>query len=80
MSEGVSRLSNITTNQKERDARMRIREFDGDRGIDIDVAGNFIVVEAAGHTYAFDRALMLHQIKRAFGIAVILETDLAATG
>lgn len=53
---------------------MYVREYDGgDRGIDISVAGNFVVVEAAGNAYAFDKAMMLHQIKRAFGIAIILE-------
>lgn len=59
---------------------MHVREYDGGRGIDIEVAGDFVVIEAAGHTYAFDKGVMLHQIKRAFGIVVILETDLTATG
>lgn len=54
-----------------------IREYDGNRGIDIDVAGNFVVVEAeaGGGAWAFDRGLFLHQVKVALGISVILEHD-----
>lgn len=60
---------------------MHIREYDGGgRGIDIEVAGGFVIVEAAGHTYAFDRALMLHQIKRAFGIAFVVDEVVVSTG
>lgn len=50
-----------------------IREYDGGRGVDIDVTPDFVFIEAGGHCYAFDKAMFLHQVKRAFGIAFIVE-------
>ncbi|WP_406245900.1 hypothetical protein ACI7YT_12730 [Microbacterium sp. M] len=52
---------------------VHIREFDGARGVDVEVAGDFVVIEVASHAYAFDRSLFLHGIKKALGIAFVVE-------
>lgn len=59
---------------------MHVREYDGGRGIDVEVAGGFVIIEAAGNTYAFDKALFLHQVKRSFGIAFVVDEVLVAAG
>lgn len=54
---------------------VQVREFDGGRSVEVTRAGDFIVLEAAGHAFAFDRAHVLHQMKKLMGISVILEHE-----
>jgi hypothetical protein len=48
-----------------------IREFDGARDVQMSSDSYFVFLEAAGHCYAFDRALFLHGMKRALGESIL---------
>lgn len=38
-------------------------------------APDFIFLEAGGHHYAFDKAMLLHSVSRLLGVSVILERE-----
>lgn len=52
---------------------MEVKEFDGARSVQINAAGDFVILDTGDHAYAFDRGILLHALKRALGIAVIMD-------
>lgn len=50
-----------------------IKEFDGGRSMEIEADPNFVYVEMRGMVLSLDRSLFLHAMKRALGIALIVE-------
>lgn len=52
---------------------VQIREYDGVRSVTIATAPNLVFVEAGGKSYAIDRGIFLHGIKKALGLAFVVE-------
>lgn len=56
-----------------------LREFDGARSIEVTASEGMVYIEVGGHCYAYDKILLLHQVRKELGIAfVVQEEDLVA--
>ena len=42
----------------------RIKEYDGARAIGIEMVGDFVFIEVADHTFAFDASIFQHAVMR----------------
>lgn len=54
----------------------RIKEYDGAREVEMEVQGEVVYIDSARSCYAFDRALFLRSIERAFGVVMFDLTSL----
>jgi hypothetical protein len=54
---------------------IEIKEFDGGRTLELQRAADLVFIETGDHCYTFDAKLLLHAVKRLYGISVILEHD-----
>lgn len=50
-----------------------VKEVHGGRSVEVEVTPEYVYMDAGGHSFIFDRALVLHAMKKAFRISVILE-------
>lgn len=50
-----------------------VKEVDGGRSVEIEVTSDLVFMEAGGHCFMFDKALVLHAMQKAFNISVILD-------
>lgn len=56
---------------------VKFKEYDGGRSVDMQVAPDFVFLEAGGHCYAFDRGLFLHGVKKLLSLSLVIsESDL----
>lgn len=53
-----------------------VKEVDGGRSVELEVTSDLVFLEAGGHCFVFDKALVLHAVKKAFNVSVILEHGL----
>lgn len=53
-----------------------VKEVDGGRSVEVEVSDGYVYLETGDHCYMFDKALVLHAMKKAFRISVILEHGL----
>ena len=53
-----------------------VKEVDGGRSVEVEVTPDLVFLEAGGHCFVFDKALVIHAMKKAFNISVILEHGL----
>lgn len=49
-----------------------VREYDGGREVEMAKLPGLVVLEAGEHAYAFDSAIFLHQVKKLFGLAIVV--------
>lgn len=45
----------------------RIKEYDGARAINMEMVGDFVFIEVADHTFAFDASIFQHAVMRTLG-------------
>lgn len=45
---------------------VQVREYDGSRGVEFEVSGDFVIMETGYHAFAFDTALLLHAMRKLF--------------
>ncbi|WP_217181630.1 hypothetical protein [Streptomyces sp. AC495_CC817] len=50
-----------------------VKEVDGGREVEMEVTPEYLYLETGEHCYIFDRAIVLHAMKKMFRISVILE-------
>lgn len=56
-----------------------IKEYDGGRSAEISSDPDFVYLEVSGRCMAFDRAMFLHGVKKALGIAFVIEEVVGET-
>ena len=50
-----------------------LKEHDGGRSVEIEVTPSLVFLETGGQCFMFDRALVLHAMKKVFDISVSLD-------
>lgn len=51
-------------------AGIQVKEFDGGRGVEFEVSGDYVIMETGYHAFAFDRAILKHALRRLLGDAI----------
>ena len=50
-----------------------VREYDGGRSVEMERTPGFVILETGSQAFAFDEHHFLHQVKRLFGISLIIQ-------
>lgn len=54
---------------------IELREFDGQRSVQMERVGDLVFLQVSDHTFAFDTSMALHAAKKLFNISVIVDHE-----